>query len=232
MANHTPYEQLTTHRHYKYRGCAPDPDNPQHAAGNPTLPLDTWHSPDQDHTGTLDERRTRVEAAKTVCRQCPVLTACALYANTTTPDGKRLLEPDGIMGGETALHRHKAFIRRRHQLAAATPDAEILTPQRQQVLTALAAHTDPHDVAQAARVDIRTANWQRARLVTQLNLDKTSATRRELLNAAVQRGLLQAADVVPDDGTVPAIPAPGLLKQAGQIPAAPQLSPPPTTRAA
>jgi hypothetical protein len=31
----TSYEAWTEHRHFKYRGCAPDPDHPGRAVGSP-----------------------------------------------------------------------------------------------------------------------------------------------------------------------------------------------------
>lgn len=198
------------HPHFRYRGCAPDPDVPGRAAGDPSLSLDAWHGVDRDGSEPQRERLAREQAAVEVCLNCPVMVACAAYANSVvTEDRKaRLAEPDGIWGGELALERHRAFIRRRHEVAVPAPARQMRTPQRLRVLEALAAHVTAEAVAQAAGVDVRTANWQRSRLVTQLNLDKETATRRELLKAAVDRGLLDAAVVVVDDGSVPAVPPP------------------------
>ncbi|MFD1278040.1 hypothetical protein ACFQ51_56830 [Streptomyces kaempferi] len=74
------------------------------------------------------------------------------------------------------------------------------------MLRALAAHTDPYEVAAAARMDVRTAGWQRSAIVTLMGLSR-SASRMELLTAAVERGLVDAALVVADDGTVLACPS-------------------------
>jgi len=198
------------HPHFRYRGCAPDADVPGMAAGDPSLSLDAWHGEDRDGSEPQRDRLAREQAAVEVCLGCPVMVQCAAYANSVVvEDGKaRLAEPDGIWGGELALERHRAFIRRRHEVAVPAPARQMRTPQRLRVLEALAVHVTAEAVAQAAGVDVRTANWQRSRLVTQLNLDKESATRRELLAAAVDRGLLDAAVVVADDGRVPAVPPP------------------------
>jgi hypothetical protein len=135
---------------------------------------------------------------------------CDAYASSVVVDGgkARLAEPDGIWGGRLALERHRAFIRRRHEVAAQAPVRQMRTPQKLRVLEALAVHVEAEQVARAAGVDVRTANWQRSRLVTQLNLCKKTATRRELLAAAVDQGLLDGSVVVADDGSVPAVPPP------------------------
>jgi hypothetical protein len=211
------YTAWTEHRFFAYRGCAPDPDDPRRAAGNPALSLDAWHGPDRDGAEPQRERRAREEAAKEVCAACPVRVQCDAYANSVTADGK-LVEPDGILGGRTGRERRDAFTRKRHQVAAATPTQQIRTPQKEAVLLALAMCTDPLAVARAAGVDLRTANWQRSRLVTQLNLEKASATRRELLAEAVRRGLVDGAVVVDDDGTVPAVP-PAVSSTSPAVPA-------------
>jgi hypothetical protein len=195
------------HRFFKYRGCAPDPTDLRRLAADPTLPVDTHHPVDRDGAEPQPERIAREDAAIELCLNCPVMVLCDRYANTITTDGK-LAEPDGVWGGRRALERHRAFIGQRHQVAAAAPDTRFRTPQKQAVLQALAAFTDPYDVAAWAGMDLRTANWQRSVLVTLLNLNKATATRRELLAEAVRRDLLDAATVVDDDGTVPAVPAP------------------------
>jgi hypothetical protein len=206
------YQAFTGHRFYAYRGCAPDPDQPQRMAGNPDLPLGAHQAPDLDGGESQTVRRAREEAAVDVCIGCPVMVQCDTYANTVTADGK-LAEPEGIWGGRRALERHRAFIQTRHEVAAAAPDARFHTRQKQAILRALARHSDPYAVAVAAGMDLRTANWQRSVLVTLLNLNKATATRQELLAAAVQRGLLDAAAVVPDDGTVPAVPPAGTVPE-------------------
>lgn len=192
----TAHRELTEHRFYKYRGCAPDPDQPTRVAGDPSLTLDAWDGPDLDGGEDQKALRVREAAAKAVCAGCPVLELCAAHANTVTAEGK-LAEPTGIRGGRTALERHRAYIATRHEVVAPAPVEQMQTEQKLAVLRALAVYSDPVAVAAAAGVDVRTANWQRARLVTQLNLEK-SVSRCELLAAAVRAGLLEASLVVPD----------------------------------
>ncbi|MFF7190583.1 WhiB family transcriptional regulator [Streptomyces sp. NPDC008222] len=200
------YKAFAGHRFYAYRGCAPDPDEPGRMAGNPALPLGAHHAPDVDGGEDQKARRAREDAVIEVCLSCPVMVQCDRYASSVTADGK-LAEPDGVWGGRRALERHRAFIRTRHEVVAAAPDRAFQTRQRQAVLKALASYWDPYDVAAWAGVDLRTANWQRSRIVGLLSLDKATATRREVLAEAVRRGLLDAAMVVADDGTVPAVPS-------------------------
>ncbi|MET9436974.1 WhiB family transcriptional regulator [Streptomyces sp. NPDC006551] len=195
------YMDLTEHRHYRYRGCAPDPDQPARAAGDPDLSVDAWSSgPDGEEQR---DRIARQSAAIAVCGRCPVAAACRTYANSELPDGA-LAEPEGIWGGQIALERHRARIARRHQgnLVRAR------SAQKQRVLAALAQHTRPEDVATAAGMDVRTANWQRSFLVTILGLDKARATRRELLDTALAHGLLPDGVVIVPDGPVPVPAAP------------------------
>ncbi|MEU1134447.1 hypothetical protein ABZ383_32080, partial [Streptomyces sp. NPDC005900] len=165
-----------------------------------------WSAPDIDGGEPQDERITREDAAIEVCVECPVMMLCHTYANTVDADG-HLTEPYGVLGGERALERHKRLVARRHELVAAAPDARFDTPQKQAVLRALAAYTGAGDVAAAAGMDVRTANWQRSHLVTLLGLKRT-ASRNDLLDAAAARGLLQGVSVTRDDGTVPAIAPP------------------------
>jgi len=193
------------HRFFKYRGCAPDPSNPQVLAARPDLPVDTHHPADRDGQEPKAQRVAREEAAIELCLNCPVMVACDRYANSVTPEGK-LAQPVGVWGGRLAKERREAFAKVQHEVAAAAPDEQLQTDQKRDVLLALAmcADGDASAVAAAAGVPVRTANWQRSRLVTQFNLNKASATRRELLAEAVRRGLLDASVVVADDGSVPA----------------------------
>ncbi|MGP3738003.1 WhiB family transcriptional regulator (plasmid) [Streptomyces sp. GDS52] len=196
------------HPRYRYRGCAPDVDEPTRAAGDLSLTLDAWSGgEDRDGNEPQKEREARQSAAIDVCFGCPVMVACDAYASSVVvEDGTaRLAEPDGIWGGRTALERHRAFIRRRHEMAAPAPARLVMTAQRVAVLRALAVHADPRAVAAASGVDVRTANWQRRRLVTMLALPQ-EATRVQLLEVAVARGLLEGVSVVADDGSVPAVP--------------------------
>jgi hypothetical protein len=193
------------HRFFKYRGCAPDPSNGRVLAARPDLPVDTHFPADRDGHEPQSVRVAREAAALELCLNCPVMVACDRYANSVTPDG-RLAQPDGVWGGRLAKERREAFKARRHRVAVAAPDEQLQTTQKHAVLLALAMCPDgsAESVAAAAGVDARTANWQRSRLVTQLNLSKATATRAELLSEAVRRGLLDASLVVADDGTVPA----------------------------
>lgn len=206
----TPLEALTEHPFYRYRGCAPDPDDPRRAQGDPGLSVDAWHGPDADGGEGQKERRAREQAAKRVCGVCPLVEVCDAYASSVVGSGSgaRLAEPRGVWGGRTALERHRRFIGRRHRVVEAAPAEHLQTEQKQAVLQALAVHSDPGEVARVAGVDWRTASWQRSRLVTQFSLDRARATRGELLAAAVEQGLLDAGLVVEDDGTVPAVPPP------------------------
>ncbi|MFD9249543.1 hypothetical protein [Streptomyces bottropensis] len=201
-------QELTEDRFYKYRGCAPDSDDPGRAAGDSSLSVSDWQAPDADGGEEQTARRAREAAAVEVCVSCPVMVKCLAYGSSVVTDGAvvRLAEPISILGGMTALERHKAFVKTRHEVAVPAPDRMVQTKQKDALLRALAQHVDPYEVAAAAGMDVRKANWHRSRLVTQLNLPKVGATRTALLEEAVRRGLVEASLVVPDDGTVPAVP--------------------------
>lgn len=213
MTPYAAYVAWTEHRYFRYRGCAPDVDQPHRAAGNPALSLDAWNGPDADGGEPQKERREREEAAKEVCLSCPVMVACDRYANSVTAGGK-LAEPDGIRGGRTALERHRRFIKVRHRVVVApAPVEQIRTPQKLAVLNALAAHTDPEAVAGAAGMDVRTANWQISRLRSQLGL-RAGASRMQILEAARERGLLEDG---PSRARVKSPPREKFTHVAGQI---------------
>jgi hypothetical protein len=215
------HREWLEHRHFRYRGCAPDADNPLLMAGNPALPVGAHHGPDAFQAEGQKERAAREDAAVAVCRACPVLVQCDAYANSvvTGADGvARLAEPDGVWGGRRALERHRAFIAARHEVAAA-PDRRFQTVQKQAVLRALAGAWDPYEVAAAAGMDVRTANWQRSSLVRLLGLPK-DAPRMRALAAARERGLLEGVTVVADDGSVPAVPPPTRMPETAQLPGA------------
>jgi len=205
------HQDLVGHRHYRYRGCAPDPDQPTQAAGDLELSVHAWEAPDLDGGEDQALRHARERAAKAVCAGCPVVAECLAYGVSTDTDG-RLAVPYGILGGATMLERHRMFISTRQ---AAADDARLRTAQKLAVLAALAAHTDPQMVAEAAGVDVRTANWQRSAVTTLLGLDKATATRAEMLAAAAERGLLDGVTVV-DGEQVPAVPPPGTSTPAHQ----------------
>ena len=227
-------EQLHTawleHPHFRYRGCAPDPDNPLRMVGNPGLHVGAHHGPDAWSPEGQKARREREEAAIEVCLGCPVMVQCDAYASSVGADGK-LAEPDGVWGGRRALERHRALIARR-VAAAPAADRRFQTVQKQAVLRALAGCWDPFAVAAVAGVTVRTANWQRSSLVRLLGLPK-DVTRMRALAVARERGLLEGVDVVPDDGSVLAlapptkVPAAEGLEVAGPTPAVSAVSPVP-----
>ena len=218
------YREWREHQHFRYRGCAPDADDPMRMAGDPGLHVGAHHGPDAFVAEGQKERRAREAAAIEVCLSCPVMVACDAYASSVRPDGK-LAEPDGVWGGRRSLERHKALIQRR-VAAVAAPDRVFRTAQKQAVLKALAGCWDPFEVAAAAGVDVRTANWQRSSLVRLLGLPK-DAPRMRALAVARERGLLEGLDVVPDDGTVPAVPPPTktTTEPAPAVPAEPAPAP-------
>ena len=199
------YREWLDHPHFRYRGCAPDADDPLRMAGDPSLHVGAHHGPDAWNPEGQIERRVREDKAIEVCLNCPVMVACDRYASSVTADGK-LAEPDGVWGGRRALERHRALIAARHVVAAA-PDRRFQTVQKQAVLRALAACWDPFEVAARAGVDVRTANWQRSSLVRLLGLPK-DASRMRALAVARERGLLEDVAIVPDDGSAPAVPPP------------------------
>lgn len=225
MTSEQLHQELLEHPYFRYRQCAPDADNPLRMVGNPDLHVGAHHGPDLWAPEGQRERRAREELAIEVCLTCPVMVACDAYASSVRADGK-LAEPDGVWGGRRSLERHRALIAARHAVAAA-PDRVFHTAQKQAVLRALAVCWDPFEVAAAAGVDVRTANWQRSSLVRLLGLPKT-ASRMRALAAARERGLLDGVALVVDDGTVPAIPPPTKLpvpKPEPELPAVPvQLS--------
>ncbi len=210
----TTYRDLTEHRHYAYRGCAPDPDQPTQSAADPDLPLDAWGGSTVDGGQEPAERLEHQRLAIEICGRCPVLAACRSYAATEIPGGG-LVEPDGIWGGQRSLDRHRALITRRAtqpaQAGAPVPAeriAEAGSPTKRAVLRALARETDAELVAYRAGMDLRTANWHRAVLCTLLGLDKETATRADLLKAAQHHGLLSAGARIVPDGHWPVAAAP------------------------
>ncbi|MEU7338745.1 WhiB family transcriptional regulator [Streptomyces sp. NPDC007074] len=180
-------------------------DNPKVAAGNNEVSVTAWEAPDVDGGEAQADRVRREDAAIDVCVGCPVMVECLAYGASLNRAGK-LAVPHGILGGMTALERHRAFVKTRHEVTAPAPDHRLRTEQKMAVLRALAVHSDPYEVASAARMDVRTAGWQRSAIVTLMGLPR-SASRMELLTAAVERGLVDAGLVVADDGTVLACPS-------------------------
>lgn len=217
MSAEDAYMAWTEHRFYRYRGCAPDPDEPRLAAGSVErdgrtvrVVLDAWSGPDVDGGEEQRVRSARVAAAKEVCAGCPVLRECDAYA---------MVAPglaDGIRAGRTVRERGRLVAAREAESgaragsvsrvrSAAVPVDRLRTEQKLAVLAALAVSTDEYQVAIETGLDVRKANWQRARLVSGLGLE-TSASRMDLLKAAVTAGLVDGGLVVADGGSVPAIP--------------------------
>ncbi|MER6602578.1 hypothetical protein [Streptomyces parvus] len=214
-------QRLVDDRHYRYRGCAPDPETPGMSAGDPDVPLDAWGPYTGDGPEAQKVRLDREKTALTICGRCPVLGLCRTYANTTTVevDGsgrqiEHLVEPEGVLGGELALTRHRRLIARRHDTVTAdttTPVGDMVearTPQRRELLLALAKETDPERVAALAGMDVRTANWHRSALVGMLGLDRDRATRDQLLAAAVENRLIPRSTRIRPDGPWPYAAAP------------------------
>ncbi|CAM5492697.1 MULTISPECIES: WhiB family transcriptional regulator [Streptomyces] len=210
--------ELTQHRHYRYRGCAPVPadvaDFPGQALGDPRLHIDAWGSLDRpdDDPEPQRERIARERAAAAACGRCPVLDSCRVYANSETAAGQ-LAEPAGIWGGILALDRHRALIRRRQDQAVVAPPpsaalSEARTAQKQAVLRSLARETDEELVAYRAGMDVRTANWHRSLLCGLLGLDKDRASREELLHTARRLGVLPERVRIRPDGRWPIAAAP------------------------
>ncbi|MFJ1993044.1 WhiB family transcriptional regulator [Streptomyces asiaticus] len=209
-------EQLTQHRHYRYRGCAPVPaevaDWPGQALGDPQLHIDAWGSVDRpdDDPEPQKVRLARERAAIAVCERCPVLAECRAYASSETASG-HLAEPEGIWGGVRSLDRHRALIAHRQETAARPAGValtECRTAQKQAVLRALAWEVDEELVAYRAGMDVRTANWHRAILCGLLGLDKATASREELLCRARELGVLPERTRIRPDGRWPVAAAP------------------------
>jgi hypothetical protein len=241
-------QQLVDDRHYKYRGCAPDPDSPSVSAADPDVSLDAWGPYTGDGAEPQKERIDREKAAQQICGRCPVLALCRTYANTTAVDAdgvEHLAEPEGVMGGELALTRHRALIARRHAATTGTAPAaeasapprnlaDARTPQKLAVLRALTTELYDERVARRAGMDVRTSNWHRSALCSLLGLNKETATRDELLVAAVRQGLLDPATRIVWDGFWPIAAAPTTdgsrqRRIAPDVPAA-LLTPRPRTR--
>ncbi|ACX71101.1 fibroblast growth factor receptor-like protein [Streptomyces phage ZL12] len=208
-------QRLVDDRHYRYRGCAPDPEAPGMSAGDPEVPLDAWGPYTGDGAEAQKTRLDRERSALTICGRCPVLALCRTYANTTTTETdatgrqvEHLVEPEGVLGGELALTRHRALIARRHDTVTADTArpgtagdmVEARTPQRRALLLALARETDPERVAALAGMDVRTANWHRSALVGMLGLDRDRATRDQLLTVAVENRLIPRSTRIRPDG--------------------------------
>ncbi|WP_404974823.1 hypothetical protein [[Kitasatospora] papulosa] len=216
-------QRLVDDRYYYLRGCGPDEEDPRMSAGDPDVPVDAWGPYTDDGAEAQRDRLAREKAALAICGRCPVLALCRVYANTTVVDEtgvEHLVEPEGILGGELALTRHRALIARRHaatigETAAAAPATppvrnidDARTPQKLAVLNALAAELYDERVARRAGMDVRTCNWHRSALCSLFGLDRETATRDELLLEALRHGVLPASTRVVWDGLWPVAAAP------------------------
>lgn len=224
------YRALTDHRLFRYRGCAPspdpDPEVPGQVLGDPGVSGNAWLTP---YAEPQTERGPRERQALGVCAGCVVLSECRRYGLAETRGG-RLAEPEDIWGGVPSVVRHRVLVARR--AAAGVPvqvpgvgvgepggtvtasegrpgvPALARTEQKRVVLEALARYTGEVEVAAAAGMDVRTANWQRSLLCGLLGLDRRTATRRELLVVAVDAGLLPVGTWLAPDGPRPVVAAP------------------------
>lgn len=181
----TALSRLREHRWWPYRACAPDPDQPSRAAGDPGVEVTAWLTPDGESQA---ERHTREETATGLCARCPVRDACLAYAlgDTGGPG-----EAWHVWGGMTAYQRDALLKQRRLEAArdqqpAVPPVSELdLT-----VLRALAVNHTPKAVARAAGLTVTRANWHRSRLLTALNLSPRTTSRMRLIYRARLVGLL------------------------------------------
>lgn len=193
------WDGLVGHRWWRYRACAPAAVDPGVCAVDEATPTTVFEAPDSDIPEAHHVRTAREAAAVAVCRQCPILRECRAYA--LGPEGAdRPREMTGVWGGLTGVQRRR--MRGRRTAAQAQVPVVECTGARLAVLEALAEHRGAVAVARAAGMEESTANWHRSKLVTMLGLDPVSASRGQLLAAAVERGLISAAVVVPD-GPVP-----------------------------
>ncbi|MFF2731746.1 hypothetical protein ACFVS9_28045 [Streptomyces sp. NPDC058008] len=216
-------QRLVDDRYYYLRGCGPDEEYPWMSAGDPDVPVNAWGPYTDDGAEPQRVRLARERAALAICGRCPVLALCRVYANTTTVDEtgvEHLVEPEGILGGELALTRHRALIAHRHaatvgDTTATAPAAppvrnidDARTPQKLAVLDALAVELYDERVARRASMDVRTCNWHRSALCSLFGLDRETATRDELLLEALRHGLIPTSTRVVWDGLWPVAAAP------------------------
>jgi hypothetical protein len=202
IARENAWQALRGQRWWRYRGCLPSETDAGLAADEVT-PSSAWLTPDQEGQKARSEREA---AAKTVCGRCPVREACLAYAMGTVASGPH--ERENLWGGHTA-HEREVLLKSRRAAAMQAPDPVRASPQVAAVLHALAGHYSTIEVARAAGMDVRKANWQRSRLVTSLGLDPNRATRMQLLHAARLAGLLDPSTPILADRTriVAAIPS-------------------------
>ena len=59
----TASELLTDHPYFRYRGCAPDPDMPGVAAGDPSLSVDAWQALERLLLAVAEPRAARLLAS-------------------------------------------------------------------------------------------------------------------------------------------------------------------------
>ena len=185
--------RLKQHPHYRYRACAPHWDNPQACAADDTVGRAVFFSVDEE---PQRERLAREAAAKRLCASCPVVEACREYA---VGDGPVLREPHQIWGGTNPSERRDILARRvlEREQDGPLPLDELTTPQRQDVLRALAMHDTEEKVQAEAGLSERTTRWQISSLYRLLHVPKPGRRfellwehRALLLDAAREAGVM------------------------------------------
>ncbi|MCU1613687.1 MAG: putative Transcriptional regulator WhiB [Frankiales bacterium] len=195
--------RLQQHKHYPYRACAPHWDNPAVCAADDRVSIEVFMGQDSE---PQKDRLEREQTAKQLCGGCPIKEACVEYA---IGDGRLVRERHQVWGGTTA-HERRTILAARLRAAQGTqpaplPYALLRTRQKQDVLAAVAAHTDLGKQAAAAGLDERTTAWQIARLHTLLRVPAGHRTRQRLLDAARAAGVLPepAPEVTPGPAAEP-----------------------------
>lgn len=197
------WKDLSGHRWWPYRACAPADGAPCHARADRTVPLDVWLTPDRE---SQPDRRTREQTAVALCHRCPVREQCLTYAlgDTSGP-----YEEWDVWGGMTAHERTLLLDARKPAAAAARDDKTVVAGLDEVVLKALASHRTAAAVAAAAGMTVTRANWHRSRLVTALGLNPRTATRMRVIYTARLHGLLDPTAPYLTDGTrlIAAVPS-------------------------
>lgn len=198
------WKDLSGHRWWPYRACAPAEGAPSRARADRTVPVDVWLTPDRE---SQPDRREREQTAVALCGRCPVREQCLAYA---LGDDSGPYEEWDVWGGLTAHERALLLTARKTTApAAAREDKTVVAGLDATVLQALAAHRTAAAVASAAGLTVTRANWHRSRLVTALGLNPRTATRMRVIYTARLLGLLDPTAPYLTDGTrlIAAIPS-------------------------
>lgn len=198
------WKDLSGHRWWPYRGCAPADGAPGYARADRTVSLDVWLTPDRE---SQIDRRDREQTATALCGRCPVREQCLAYA---LGDASGPYEEWDVWGGMTAHERSVLLDARKTTApAAAREDKTVVAGLDAVVLKALAVHRTAAAVAAAAGMTVTRANWHRSRVVTALGLNPRTATRMRVIYTARLLGLLDPAAPYLTDGTrlIAAIPS-------------------------